>query len=113
MHFRRFNCALFMRKKTHDCQTDIVFLFELKRRENENVTKNEDHEHKTIVQRTQSDHDRYAHDINNRFAESILNNEIIERKKNFSLIKFSNEKFFNTQHQKESRNNMNVANSAL
>ena len=64
----------------------------------EKVTKNEDHEYKTIVQRMQNDHDCCTHDINNRFAESILNNEIIERKENFSLTKFSNEEFLNTRH---------------
>ena len=45
----------------------------------------------------QSDHDRYTHDINNRFIESISNDKIIERKENFSLIKFSNEEFLSTQ----------------
>ena len=75
-----------------------MFLFDLKEKEKENVIKSEDHEYKTIAQRTQDDHDHYTHNINNRSAESISNNEIIERKKNFSLIKFSNEKSFNTRH---------------
>ena len=87
-----------MRKKTHDCQTCVVFLPELKRREKENVTENEDHEHKTTVQWTQSDHDCYAYDINNRPAESVSDNEIIEKKENFSFIKFSNEEFSSTRH---------------
>ena len=53
------------------------------------------------------------YNINNRFAKSISNNEIIERRKNFSLIKFSNEEIFSTQHQKESKSDINVANLAL
>ena len=35
--------------------------------------------------------------INNRSAESVSNDEIIEEKENFSLIKFSNEEFSNTR----------------
>ena len=87
-----------MRRKTHDCQTYVAFLPELKKRKKENITENEDHEHKTIVQWTQSNHDRCVYDINNRSAELISDNEIIERKKNFSLIKFSNKEFLNTRH---------------
>ena len=70
-----------MRRKTHDYQTYAAFLLELKERKKENVTENEDYEHKTIVQRTQSGHDRCAYDINNRFVESISDNKIIEKKK--------------------------------
>ena len=66
-----------MRRKTHNCQTYIVFLLELKRKEKEKVIKNKDYEHKTIIQRTQSDHNRYVYNINNRFAESVSDNKII------------------------------------
>ena len=59
--------------------------------------KSEDHEHKTIVQRTQSDDDRNTNDIKNRSAESISDDEITEKEKNFSLINFSNEEFSNTR----------------
>ena len=69
----------------------------MKKEKKENVTKSENHEHKTIAQQTQNGHDRYAHDINNRSAELISDDKIIEREKNFSLIKFSNEKFPNTR----------------
>ena len=49
----------------------------IKKKEEENVIKNKDHEHKTIIQRTQSDHNRCAYDINNRFVKLISNNKII------------------------------------
>ena len=52
------------------------------------------------------------YNINNQFIESILNNEIIEKEENFSLIEFSNEEFSNTRHQKRNKNDINVANSA-
>ena len=71
-------------------------MFELKKKKEENVTENEDHEYKIIVQRTQNDHDYNVYDINNESIKLISNNEIIEREKNFSLIKFSNERFFST-----------------
>ena len=70
----------------------------MKKEKKENVTENKDHEYKTIVQRTQSDHDHDAYDINNRSAKSVSDNEIIEKEKNFLLIKFSSEEFSNTQH---------------
>ena len=84
----------------------------MKKEEKRNVTKSENHEHATTAQRTQNDDDRDINDINNRFAESILNDEIIEKEKNFSLIKFSNKEFSNTQQQKENRSEIDVANSA-
>ena len=88
------------------------FSVQIKKRKKKNIIKNENYEYKAIVQRTQSDHDRYMYDNNHRSAESISNNEIIERKENFSFIKFSNEEFSNTRHLKKSKNNINVANSA-
>ena len=75
----------------------LFFCLNWRKKKKENVTKNENHEHKTIIQWTQSDHDRYAHDINNQFAESISDDEIIERKENFLFIKFSNEEFLSTR----------------
>ena len=60
--------------------------------------KNKNYKHKTIVQWTQNNHDHYTYNINNWFIKSISNNEIIEKKENFLLIKFSNEEFFNIQH---------------
>ena len=51
-----------------------------------------------IIQRTQSDHDHDVYDIKNQSVKSISNNKIIKRKKNFSLIKFLNEEFFNKRH---------------
>ena len=66
-----------MQRKTHNCQTCAALLLELKKEEKENVIKSKDHEHKTIIQRTQSDHDRCVYDINNRSAESVSGNEII------------------------------------
>ena len=38
-----------------------------------------------IAQQTQNDHNRCIYNINNRSAELILNNEIIERNKTFHL----------------------------
>ena len=67
----------------------------MKKEKKENVIKNENHEYKTIVQQTQSDHDRCAYNINDRSIESISDNEIIEEKRNFSFIKFLNEEFSN------------------
>ena len=78
-----------------------------------NVIKSENHEHEKIVQRTQSDDDRDMNDINNQFAESVLNDKIIEEEKNFLFVKFSNEEFSNTQQQKENKSEINIANSAL
>ena len=72
-------------------------MFELKREEKKNVTKNENHEHETTAQRIQSDDDRDMNDINNRFAEAVSDDEIIEKEENFSLIKFSNEEFSSTR----------------
>ena len=69
----------------------------MKKEEKENIIKNEDHEHKTIVQRTQSDHDHCAHNINNWFVESISDDEIIGREKDFLFIKFLNEEFLSTR----------------
>ena len=66
----------------------------MKREKKKNVIKNENHEHKTIAQRTQSDDNRDMNNINNQSAESVSDDEIIEEEKNFSLIKFSNEEFF-------------------
>ena len=68
----------------------------MRKEKKKNVIKGEDYEHEMIVQRTQSDDDRDINDINNRSAESVSDDKIIE-KKNFSLIKFSNEEFSNTQ----------------
>ena len=76
----------------------LLFCPNWKEKKKENVTKSENYKYKTIVQRTQNDHNYCAYNINNRFAKSISNNEIIERKENFSLIKFSNEEFSNTRH---------------
>ena len=59
-----------------------------------NVIKDENHEYETFIQRTQSDHNRDAYNINNRLVKLISNNEIIKRKENFLFIKFSNEGFF-------------------
>ena len=70
----------------------------MKRKEKENITENKDHEYKTIIQRTQSSYDCCAYDINNRSVKAVSGNEIIERKKNFSFIQFSNEEFSNTRH---------------
>ena len=86
-----------MRWKAHDCQTCAILLLKLKKEEKRNIIKSEDHEHKTIVQRTQSDDDRDINDINNRSAESVSDDEIIEEEKNFSLIKFSNKEFSSTR----------------
>ena len=69
---------------------------QIEEKKKENITKSENHEYKTTAQRTQSGHDRCAHDINNRFAELISNDEIIEKEEDFSLIKFSNEEFLST-----------------
>ena len=71
-------------------------MFKVKRRKKEDVIKNENHEHEAFIQRTQSDYNRDVYDIYNKFVKSILNNDIIERKKNFLFIKFSNEEFLNT-----------------
>ena len=68
----------------------------MKKRKKKDVTQNENHEHETFIQRTQNDHDRDVYDIYNELAKSISNNEIIERKKNFLFIKFSNEEFLST-----------------
>ena len=70
----------------------------MKKEKKENVIKNKDHEHKAIIQWTQSDYDRCAYDINNQFVESISDNKIIWKEKNFSFIKFSNEEFSSTRH---------------
>ena len=68
----------------------------MKKRKKKNIIKDENHEHKTFIQRTQNDYDCDVYNINNIFVKLILNNEIIERKENFLFIKFSNEEFFNT-----------------
>ena len=73
-------------------------MFELKEEEKENVTENENHEYKATVQRTQSDHNHDVYNINNRSVKSISDKKIIERKKNFSFIKFSSEGFSSTRH---------------
>ena len=70
-------------------------MFKVKKRKKENVIENENHEHKTFTQRTQSDHDCDIYNINNKLIKSISSNEIIERKENFLFIKFSNEEFSN------------------
>ena len=68
----------------------------MKKRKKKDVTKDENHEHETFIQRTQSGHDRDAYDINNKLVKSISSNKIIKKKENFLLIKFSNEEFFST-----------------
>ena len=68
----------------------------MKERKKKDVTKDENYEHETFIQRTQNDHDRDVYNINNKFVKSISSNEIIERKKNFLFIKFSNEEFLST-----------------
>ena len=68
----------------------------MKRRKKKNVIKDENHEHETFIQRMQSDHDCDVYNINNKLVKSISSNEIIERKKNFLFIKFSNEEFLST-----------------
>ena len=65
-----------------------------------------------IAQRTQNDNDCDMNDINNRSAESVSDDETIEEEKNFSLIKFLNEKFSSTRQQKENKDEIDVANSA-
>ena len=82
-----------MRWRTYDCQIYAAFLFELKKEEKKNVIKSENHEHETIAQRTQSDDNCCINNIDNRFAKSVSDDEIIEEEKNFSFIKFSNEEF--------------------
>ena len=77
------------------------------RKKRKNVIKNEDHEYKITIQRTQSDDDRNMNNINNRSAESVSDDEIIEKEKNFS-----NEEFSNTRQQKENKSEIDVANSA-
>ena len=71
---------------------------QIEKKKEKNVIKNKDYEHKTIIQRTQNSHDYYVYNINNRSVELISSNEIIWKKKSFSLIKFSNEEFSNTQY---------------
>ena len=71
-------------------------MLKVKKRKKKDVIKNENHKHETFIQRTQSDHDRDAYDINNRFIKLISSNETTEKKENFLFIKFSNEKFLNT-----------------
>ena len=68
----------------------------MKKRKKKDITENENHKHKTFIQRTQNDYDRDIYDINNKLIKSISSNEIIKRKKNFLFIKFSNEEFLNT-----------------
>ena len=68
----------------------------MKKRKKKDVIKDENHEHKTFIQRTQSGHDRDAYHNNKKFVKSILNNRIIKRKENFLFIKFSNEGFSST-----------------
>ena len=53
------------------------FSARIEEKKKKNVIKNKDHKHKTIIQRTQNNHNRCAYDINNRSTESVLNNEII------------------------------------
>ena len=70
-------------------------MFKVKRRKKKDVTENENHEHETFIQRTQSDHDRDVYNINNKLVKLILSNEIIKKEENFLFIKFSNEEFLN------------------
>ena len=62
-------------------------MFKVKKRKKEDVTEDENYEHETFIQRTQSDHDRDVYDINNRLVKSISSNEIIERKEKFFIHK--------------------------
>ena len=71
-------------------------MLKVKKRKKKNVTKDENHEHETFIQRTQSSHNRDTYDINNKFVKLISNDKIIKRKENFLFIKFLNEEFFNT-----------------
>ena len=73
-------------------------MLELKKEKKRNIIKSKDYRHKATAQQTHSDHNYCAYNINNQSAESVSDNEIIERKKNFSLIKFSNEEFSSIQY---------------
>ena len=86
-----------MRWKAYNYQIYAVLLFELKKEKKKNVIKSENHEYKTIVQRTQSDNDCDTNNINNQSVEWVSDDEVIEKEKNFSFIKFSNEETFSTQ----------------
>ena len=68
----------------------------MKRKKKKDVIENENHEYEMFIQRTQSNHDRDAYDINNKLIKLILNNKIIKRKENFLFIKFLNEEFLST-----------------
>ena len=68
----------------------------MKKKKKGDVTEDENYEYEMFIQRTQNDHDRDVYDINNKLVKSISSNKIIERKKNFLFIKFSNEEFFST-----------------
>ena len=112
MNIRRNDRALSMWWKLHNDQTCTTFLFKVKKRKKKNVTENENYEHETFIQRTQNDHDRDVYDINNKLVKSISSNEIIEKEKNFLLIKFSNEGFLSTWQSKRCISEIIVATSA-
>ena len=71
------------------------FFVQSKEKKKKDVIKSENHEHKTFIQRTQSDYDRNVCNINKKLVKSTSNNKTIKRKENFLFIKFSNKEFLN------------------